>query len=86
LNTNYAAIVKQDIDKLLVVGLIKLIEKATWLSPIVLMPKKYGKLIICVDFKKVNGVATKKDPYPLPSINEVINIVARHEVYTFLDG
>ncbi len=38
-----------------------------------------------MDFKKLN-VTTKKDPYPLPFIDEVINIVARHEVYTFLDG
>jgi hypothetical protein len=33
-----------------------------WLSPIVVVPKKNGKLKICVDFKKFN-VATKKDPY-----------------------
>jgi hypothetical protein len=38
-----------------------------------------------VDFKKLN-VAIKKDPYLLPFIDEVINIVVRHEVYTFLDG
>jgi hypothetical protein len=49
------------------------------------MPKKNGKLKICVDFRKLN-VATKKDSYLLPFTNEVINIVARHEVYTFLDG
>jgi len=28
----------------------------------------------------------KKDPYLLPFINEIINIVAKHEVYTFLNG
>jgi hypothetical protein len=49
------------------------------------VPKKNEKLRICVDFKKLN-VATKKDRYPLPFTNEVINIVARHEVSTFLDG
>ncbi len=38
-----------------------------------------------MDFRKFN-VATKKDPYMLPFTYEVINIVARHEVYTFLDG
>ncbi len=31
-------------------------------------------------------MATKKAPYPFPFINEVINIVTRHEVYTSLDG
>jgi hypothetical protein len=49
------------------------------------MFKKNGKLKICVDFKKLNA-ATKKDPYLLPFMDEVINIVAGHEVYTFLDG
>jgi len=49
------------------------------------MLKKNGKSIICVDFKKLNAV-TKKDPYSLPFIDEVINIVVGHEVYTFLDG
>ncbi len=48
------------------------------------MLKKNGKLRICVDFKKFNAT-TKKDPYPLPFTNEVIHIVARHEVYRFLD-
>ncbi len=85
LNPNYVVIIKQDIDKLLVASFIKPIEEATWLSPIVVVHKKNGKLKICVDFKKFN-IYTKKDPYPLPFIYEVINIVVEHEVYTFLDG
>jgi hypothetical protein len=84
LNPNYVVVVQQDIDKLLVVSFIKLIEEATWLSPIVVVLKKNGKLKICVDFKKLN--ATKNDPYPLPFMDEVINTIVRHEVYTFLDG
>jgi hypothetical protein len=52
LNPNYAAIVNHDIDKLLVVGFIKSVEEVTWLSPIVVVPKKNGKLKFCVDFKK----------------------------------
>jgi hypothetical protein len=49
------------------------------------VPKKNGKLRICVDFKKLN-VATKKDPYLLSFTDEVINTIAGHEVYTFLNG
>jgi hypothetical protein len=85
LNPNYVAIIKQDIDNLFIASFIKLIEEATWLSPIVVMPKKNGKLRICVDFKKFNAT-TKKDSYPLPYTNEVINTIVGHEVYTFLDG
>jgi len=70
---------------LLAVGFIQSIEEATWLSPIIIVPKKNDKMKICIDFKKLN-VATKKDPYPLPFINEVLNIVARYEAYSFFDG
>jgi hypothetical protein len=42
------------------------------------VPKKNGKLRICVDFKKFN-------PYLLHFIDEVINTVIGHEMYTFLD-
>jgi len=38
-----------------------------------------------VDFKKLNAT-TKKNPYPLPFIDEVINTTVGHEVYTCLDG
>jgi hypothetical protein len=85
LNPNYVIAVKQNIDKLLAIGFIEYIEKATWLSPTVVVPKKNGKLKICIDFKKLNATI-KKDPYPLPFIDEVLNIVARYEAYSFLDG
>jgi hypothetical protein len=83
LNPNYATMVKQDINKLLIVGFIESIEGATWLSPIVVVPKKNGKLRICIHLKKLN-VATMKDPYLLPFTNEVLNIVTWYEAYSFL--
>jgi hypothetical protein len=55
------------------------------LSPIVIVPKKNGNLKICIDFKKLN-VATKKDPFPLPFIDEVMNTIMGYESYSFLDG
>lgn len=85
MNPNYASIVKQDLDKLLQAKFIALVEDATWLSPIVIVPKKNGKLRICIDFRKLNA-ATKKDPYPLPFTEEVLDSVARPEHYSFLDG
>jgi hypothetical protein len=85
LNPIYVTIIKQYIDKLLVVGFIKLVEVGTWLSSIIIMLKKNGKVIICVDLKKFNAT-TNKDPYPLPFTNEVINTIGGHEVYTFKNG
>jgi hypothetical protein len=85
LNPNYATKVKQYIDKLLVARFIQFVEEVIWLSPIVVILKKNGKLKICIDSRKLN-VATKKDPYPLPFTDEVLNTITWHEVYSFLNG
>ncbi len=82
LNLNYATF-KQDINKLLAIGFIEFIEKTTWLSPVVIVLKKNGKLKICINFRKLNAT-TEKDPYPLPFKDEMLNTVAR--AYSFLDG
>jgi hypothetical protein len=47
--------------------------------------KKNGKFQICEDFQKLN-VAIKEDPYPLLFMEEVQDMVVRHELYSFLDG
>jgi hypothetical protein len=44
LSLNYVVIMKQDINKLLTSRLIQLVKEVTWLSPIVVISKKNGKL------------------------------------------
>ncbi len=58
LNPNYVTKVKQNIDKFLTAIFIQYVEEVTLLSPIVIIPKKNGKLRICIDSRKLN-VATK---------------------------
>jgi hypothetical protein len=70
---------------LLIAEFIQFVEEATWLSPIVILPKKNGKLKICIDFKKLIAT-TKKDPYPLPFIDELLNTIIGYGAYYFLDG
>jgi hypothetical protein len=69
----------------LTIRFIQPIEKATWLSPIVVIHHKNGKLRICVDFRKLSK-ATKKNPYPLPFSNEILITTVGYEAYSFLDG
>ncbi|MCO5574666.1 hypothetical protein L7F22_028456 [Adiantum nelumboides] len=76
---------KQEIDKLLALGFIKPIHEATWLSPIIVVPKKNGNITICVDYKKLNA-ATITDPFPMPFCDAILDAVARKEMYSFLDG
>jgi hypothetical protein len=85
LSPNYATTMQQDINKLLTFGFIQFLKEVTWLSPIVTIPKKIGKLRICIDFKKLNAT-TKKDPYMLPFTYEVLNTVVGYDAYSFFDG
>ncbi len=47
--------------------------------------KKNGKLRVCVNYKALNKV-TKKDQYPLPFCEEILEEVTGYEMYTFGDG
>jgi hypothetical protein len=85
LNPNYAAKGKEEIDKLLRVSFIRPVKSATWLSPIVVVPKKNDKLRVCVNNRKLNA-ATITNAFSLPFTDGVLNTVAGHEIYSFLDG
>ena len=40
---------------------------------------------VCIDYKKLN-TTTRKDHYPLPFINQMLDRLARHHHYCFLYG
>ena len=79
------AALKKEVNKLLKAGFIYPVETAEWVSPVVVAPKKDGKWRICVDFKPLNA-ATKKDPYPLPFIDQILDSVVGYERYNVCDG
>ena len=76
---------KEEVDKLLKAGFIYPVETAEWVSPVVVTPKKDGRWRVCVDFKPLNA-ATKKDPYPLPFIDQILDSVAGYERYSVCNG
>lgn len=51
--------VKEKIQRLLKVGFIRPTRYVEWLSYIVLVVKKNGKLRVCVDFKNLNSTTLK---------------------------
>jgi hypothetical protein len=82
MNFKYVVVLKYDLDKLLAVRCITQVEEATWLSSIVVVPKKKCQVWIYMNFHKLN-VATKKDPYPLPFTKKVLDMVVGHIMYFF---
>lgn len=72
-------------NRLLEAAFIILVEEASWLSLIVLVPKKHGKLHICVDSRHLKQ-ATGRNPFSLPFTDDVLDKVVGHKLYTFMDG
>ena len=64
-----------EVKKLLQAGFIYLVEDLEWVSPVVVTPKKNGKWRVCVDYKPLNA-ATKREHFPLPFQDEILNKVA----------
>ncbi|KAL3675122.1 hypothetical protein R1sor_025070 [Riccia sorocarpa] len=69
MNPKYSLMVKDEIDKYLKADIIYLVLSSEWVSPIVIVPKKNGKIRVCQDFKKLNAV-TKKDHHPFRSLTK----------------
>jgi hypothetical protein len=51
----------------------------------VVQDKKTGKIRVCVDLRKLND-ACLHDPFPTPFIDEVLDNLGGHEVYSFTNG
>ena len=56
-----------------------------WLANVVPVPKKDGKVKICVDFRDLNKVSPKDD-FPLLHIDILVNNTTGHALLSFMDG
>ena len=75
--------IKEEIQRLLEAGLIVL-SNSQWASPVVVVEKKNGKKRLCVDYRKLNKV-TKKDCYPLPRIDDMLETLSGAQWFSSLD-
>ncbi|KAL6348487.1 hypothetical protein AAG906_008941 [Vitis piasezkii] len=68
--------------------LVKRIEETTprWMvANVVPVPKKDGKVRVCVDFRDLNKTSPKDD-FPLPHIDMLVDSTAGHPMLSFMDG
>ena len=77
--------IMKEVEKLLDAKIIFPIRHSTWVANLVPVCKKSGEIRLCVDFRNLN-LSSQKDNYPLPSLDEVLQIVNGSKMMSFLDG
>jgi hypothetical protein len=95
-------VVKKEVLKLLKARVIYPISDSEWVSPVQVVPKKGGMMVInneknelitqrnitgwrvCIDYRKLNK-ATQKDHFPLPFIDEMLERLANHYFFCYLE-
>ncbi|GJX26103.1 retrovirus-related pol polyprotein from transposon TNT 1-94 [Tanacetum coccineum] len=77
-NPKIHEVIKKEVIKLLDAGLIYPISDSPWVSPVHCVPKKGGMTVL--------NDATRKDHFPLPFMDQMLERLAGNEFYCFLDG
>uniref|UniRef100_A0A2N9FAA7 Uncharacterized protein n=1 Tax=Fagus sylvatica TaxID=28930 RepID=A0A2N9FAA7_FAGSY len=66
-------------------GFLSTVTYSDWVANIVPVPKKDGKVRMCVDYRDLNR-ASPKDNFPLPHIDTLVDNTATNAVFSFMDG
>ena len=74
---------EQALEKMQRAGIIEPSE-SPWASPVMMVPKKGGEWCFCLDYRRLNDI-TKKDSYPLPCVDECLDLVAGSSWFSSLD-
>jgi hypothetical protein len=85
MNPKIAPQVQKELQKMVEAGIIEPIRYPSWVSNLVIVRKKTGEIMICVDFKNLNQ-ASLKDNYPLPNMEYLLQRVIGAEMMSMIDG
>jgi len=77
--------IKEEVRKQIDVGFLITSEYPQWLDNIVPVPKKDGKVRMCIEYRDLNK-ASPKDDFPLPHIDVLVDSTARCKAFSFMDG
>ncbi|UYV69952.1 hypothetical protein LAZ67_7001313 [Cordylochernes scorpioides] len=76
-------IMQKEVDTMLEIKVIQPSE-SPWSAPVVLVKKKDGTWRFCADFRRLNHI-TKKDVYPLPRVDDVLDHLSSARYYSTMD-
>ena len=73
----------KELDEMLKLGVVQP-SSSPWSSPVLLVKKSQGNFRLCFDGRKLNSV-TKKDAYPLPRVDYILNKLAGARYLSSID-
>ncbi|XP_047172662.1 uncharacterized protein LOC124840622, partial [Vigna umbellata] len=77
--------IKDEIQKQFDAGFLAVSRYPQWVANIVPVPKKDGKVRMCVDYHDLNR-ASPKDDFPLPHIDTLVDNTVKFSLFSFMDG
>ncbi|OMO57946.1 hypothetical protein CCACVL1_25645 [Corchorus capsularis] len=77
--------IKEEVEKQFNAGFLQEAKYPEWQANIVPVPKKDGKVRMCVDYRDLNR-ASPKDNFPLPHIDILVDNTAGYSWFSFMDG
>ncbi|RDY03596.1 hypothetical protein CR513_12794, partial [Mucuna pruriens] len=76
---------REETNKLLTTRFIREVLYPTWLANVVMVKKASDKWRMCTNYTDLNK-ACPKDPYSLPSINQLVDVVSSFALMSFMDA
>jgi len=77
--------IKEEVKKQFDAGFLDVGKYPQWVANIVPVPKKDGKVRMCVDYRDLNR-ASPKDIFPLPHIDSLVDNTTKFSLFSFMDG
>ncbi|KAA3480927.1 RNA-directed DNA polymerase (Reverse transcriptase), Ribonuclease H-like protein [Gossypium australe] len=77
--------IKEKVKKQFDARFLQEIKYLEWIANIVPVPKKDGKMRMCVDYRDLNK-ASLKDNFSLPHIDTLVDNTAGYSLFSFMDG
>ena len=81
----HTGVVKEEVDRLKEAGVIKEVFYPKWLANIVVVKKKHGKWLVCMDFTNLNK-ACPKGLFLVPKIDQLVDATFGHLRMSFLNA
>ena len=77
--------IKVEVMKQFNEGFLAVTSYPQWITNVVPVPKKDGKVRMCVYYRDLNR-SSPKDNFPLPYIDVLVDNTTQHKVFSFMDG